>query len=169
MDLNTSKVFNRAIDSVRLPLERFMATGFYDPFTLNGYEPEDIAAFQVRRACRKLAKEQKRPFIRCHVVETTYQWDHNAAKWVKLAKPGWEFGYVEVPKRKYLAPLVAPLLLAAPDEIVPQGTVLAKAPVIQVASKSLWIFHIRDYEFWTKYYDFILNNPDCRKARRLTA
>lgn len=169
MDLSTSKVFNRTIDSVRLPLEHFMATGFYDPSTLNGYEPEDIAAFQVRRACRQLAKEQKRPFIRCHVVEVTYRWDHNAGKWMKLAKPEWEFGYVEIPKRQYLAPLVAPLLLAAPDETARHGTLLAKAPVIQVTSKSLWQFHVRDYQLWTKYYDFVLNDPDCRKARRLTA
>lgn len=169
MDLSTSKVYRRVIDSVRVPLEHFVSTGLYDPFSLEGFEPEDIADFQVRRACRQLAKELKRPFIRCYNVFSAFQWDHNKAKWVKLEVPDWNYGYVEVPKRQYLAPLVAPLLLAAPEAGSYVEVRSAQGKVLQEQCRSLWRFRIRDRPLWDSYYQFMLSDPDCRKARRLTA
>lgn len=166
MDLSASKVFSRAIDSVRVPLEHFIKTGFYDPHSLAGYEPEDIADFQTRRVCRQIAKEMKRPFIRCYGVISNYHF--NGSKWEKYDDPKWESGYLEVPKRKYLMPLITPLLLAAPD---PHrwASRNKENPVWQMPCQSLWQFKIYDRELWEKYYDFVLNDPDCRKARRLTS
>lgn len=170
MDLNASKVFQRAVDSVRIPLEHFIKTGFYDPNSLVGYEPEDIADFQVRRVCRQIAKEGKRPFIRCYAVESLHTFDRTTMRWEKNDKPKFEYGYVEVPKRKYLAPLVAPLLLAAPEA---QGRYYANTKdgehVWQLSSVTLWQFRVYGKDLWDKIYDYMLNDPECRKARRLTS
>lgn len=169
MDLNASKVFQRAVDSVRVPLEHFIKTGFYDPHVLGGYEPEDIADFQVRRVCRQIAKEGKRPFIRCHDVKSNYTWDNTTSRYVQRDIPEWEFGYVEVPKRKYLSVLVAPLLLTSPAKSGYYDALRSNSPVYEEQCESLWRLRVRDRELWDKYYDFVLNDPDCRKVRRLTS
>lgn len=167
MDLNASKVFSRAVDSVRIPLEHFIKTGFYDPHSLPGHEPEDIADFQVRRVCRQIAKESKRPFIRCYEVVITYRWDYGSG-WTKLDKPEWERGFIEMPKRHYLAPLIAPLLLAAP-EAGSRYDPRTGAGVHQQSLATLWSFSIFNRELWDQYYQFVLTDPECRKARRLTS
>lgn len=168
MDLNASKVFQRAVDSVRVPLEHFIKTGFYDPHVLGGYQPEDIADFQVRRVCRQIAKEAKRPFIRCYDVSSTYTYDNKVHQWVRRDTPQWEFGFIEVPKRKYLSALVAPLLLVATPGSY-YDAIRKNAGIYEESSVTLWRFRVSDRELWDKYYEWVLNDPDCRKARRLTS
>lgn len=164
--------FQRTIDSVRLPLEHFIKTGFWDPYILLGYTASDISDVQVRKACRLAAQEVKRPFVQCYAVFQRGEWQNqgsqNGYKWVDYPEPKWVNGFVEMPKRRYLSPLVAPLLLAAPDETTFYSR-YGKPPaqVVRNQSRTLWSFRVFDRALWDEYYAFVLNDPDCRKARRL--
>ena len=156
--LTNSRAFNRIIDSVRVPIEHFDKTGFWDPHALPDYQSEDISEVQVRRACRSLATEQKRPFIVCHHTLVRRAWDQQTYKWIALEEPIREGGYIEMPKKKYLHGHVSTLLLVDNNKIVQSHH-----------RQTLWMFRIHDNTLWNEYYDFILNDPDCRAARRLTS
>lgn len=170
------KSYQRTLDSVRLPIEHFIKTGFWDPHALDGWEENDISEQQVRNKCRQVARELKRPFIIAHPVMQFYEhrptgktnsYGHPSYKWTRLEQPRFSHAFVEVPKRKYLYPLVSSLLL------LPQGQSRwdsgdGKA-AISLDYASLWQFRINDETLWRQYYDFILNDPECRAARRLTS
>lgn len=144
-DLNNLSVFNRVIDSVRLPIEHFAKTGFWNPYVLPDRKGEGISGQQVRRACRAVAKEMKRPFIICH---QSVQWSYPEPKLVG--------GFIEIPRRKYLHGHVATLLLAGNSKFIRH-----------VQQATLWTFRIYDVTLWNEYYDFVLNDPECRAARKL--
>lgn len=152
----TSKVFDRVVASVQAPLQHFIETGFWNPYALEGWEEGDIAEHGVRGSCRVMSKELKRPFIRAHPVISSTQWD--GEKWVRHPKPIFTHGLVEVPKRKYLVPLIAPLTLAATRD---------SKTIRDASGTTLWEFHIYDREAWDNYYQYLLNDPDCRRARKL--
>jgi hypothetical protein len=172
MDLAKIKSYQRTIASVDLPLRHFIETGFWNPRVVEGWNESDIGDSLVRSACRKVAKELKRPFIQCYSSFVSYE-SYDTGETSQngyavynrrpLPEPRFEAGYVEMPKRKHLAPLVAPLLLAA------GGKVTLRDAVWDRTSATLWAFLIRDREFWDSYYDFVLNDPECRRARRLTS
>ena len=177
MELASIKSYQRTIASVDLPLKHFVDTGFWNPYVVEGWTDSDIGDTFVRRACREVAKELKRPFIQCFAsVSTTESYDtgkKNAHGYPiydvrPLPEPRFSSGYIEVPKRKYLIPLVAPLLLAA-GEPTRRWNQNATAPVANNSVASLWQFRITSEELWNQYYEFVLNDPDCRKARRLTS
>lgn len=168
-----SKIYARTLASLQVPFDHFLKTGFFDVYTVEGYETADIPEQIVRGRIRRMAKELKRPFIRCHPVIGFGEWrkviesDGEQYKYFKHDEARFEWGFVEMPKRKYLMPLIAPLLLAAPEAEFRYHTDDSK-PVQQYHSQSLWEFKIFDRQFWNQYYDFVLNDPDCRKARGLT-
>ncbi len=155
MEHVTSQVFTRAVDSVRIPLEHFLKTGFWDPTSLEDWQPADMSYSQTRRACRQMAKELKRPFIRCHDRYSNYRFDANVG-WVRLDTSEWECGYVEMPKRKKYMPLAAPLLLAANSKSVQDRS-----------GTTLWEFQVHDRQLWDDFYPYLLNDPVCRAARGL--
>lgn len=157
-DLNNLSAFNRVIDSVRLPIEHFAKTGFWNPYVLPNYKDEDISDQQVRRACRAVAKEMKRPFIVCHpVIKRSYR-DPETWQWHDYPEPKLAGGYIELPKRKYLHGHVATLLLTGNSEFIRHG-----------GMASLWSIRVNDATLWNEYYDFVLNDPECRAARKLTS
>lgn len=167
MELANLKSYQRTIASVDLPLKHFIETGFWNPYVVPGWKPNDIAEQQVRGACRKVAAELKRPFIRCHPVVAFGDWMQVDGKYkrVQFDQPRFEFGLIEVPKRQYLSPLVAPLLLAAKPATYREAT----PTVTQTSSATLWEFRISDRQLWDDYYQFVLTDPECRKARKLTS
>lgn len=166
-DMRTT--FNRAIDSVRLPLEHFLETGFWNPYACPGWTRNNVSDVQVRRICRHVATENKRPFIQCYASMTLWEYVDDLAnpfpngggyykKRVEIPKPKFSVGIISAPNRQHLAPLVAPLLLT-------EGS----AKVQNHSSTGLWQFYVHDEELWNSYYDFVLNDPACRKARKLTS
>lgn len=174
-----SKVLDSALDSVRLPIEHFIATGFYDAMYLREQGPGDMPEFVVRSAVRAVAKELKRPFIRLHEVWSrstscrnpkTGEWEYK-----KYDAPEWHGGYFEVPKRKRLAPLVAPFLLVEPTDRwtgkVNTWQPIAKDehPAISAHEyTTLWAFSIRDKAMWDQFYHDLMHDPQLRRARGLT-
>lgn len=174
MDLANLKSYQRTIASVDLPLKHFIETGFWNPYVIEGWTENDIGDTFVRRAARHIAKELKRPFIQCHAViqfresyDTGKKTDDGRAIWDvrDLDTPRFRHGYVQMPKQKRLAPLVAPLFLL-PERTYPQTSQTSGE---QQHTKTLWRFKVFNRELWDQYYAFALNDPDCRKARRLTA
>lgn len=170
MDYTISKVANRAIASVHLPIAHFVETGLYDPNAVPGYDRADISEVQVRRVCRQVAKDLKRPFIQCysymqtghHVPDGVNAQGYPKSKYVELDAPRFASGIFYCRKAKYLAPLVAPLLLLNDDEIARSGVGWNSS------GNSFWQYQIKDHQLWTSFYEHVLNDPDCRKARGLT-
>jgi hypothetical protein len=174
MENVTSQVLSRALESVQAPINHFIETGFWNPnvHAPDSYSPGDVGDTQVRKICRAVARELKRPFITCH---PTFSYgrhvldEKGSYKWVPSEKPQFAGGYVSVPKQKRLTPLVATLILAssADKPLHQRGT--PQNPLISYSQKTLWTFRIADKTMWDEYYDYVLNDRDCRKARRLTS
>jgi hypothetical protein len=172
MENVTSQVLSRALESVQAPINHFIETGFWNPNVLVDHKPGDVTDVQVRKICRAVARELKRPFISCHPTfsygrhvldkEGVYQWE-------PLDKPEFAGGYVSVPKQKRLTPLVATLILASSADKPLHQRATPKFPLTAYGQKTLWTFRIADKTMWDEYYSYVLNDPDCRKARRLTS
>lgn len=176
MELASIKAYQRTIASVDLPLKHFIETGFWNPFAVEGWTESDIGDTFVRRACRTVARELKRPFIQCYAGFSTTeqvpsgeksQNGYTLYKTVPLPAPRFSYGFVEIPKQKRLVPLVAPLLLL-PNRYDIMGKGLNSAAAYTSHLTTLWQVRIQDQELWNQYYDFVLNDPECRAARRLT-
>lgn len=174
MELANLKSYQRTIASVDLPLKHFIETGFWNPHVIADYNfDSDIGDTFVRRACRAVARELKRPFIQCYPMFTTTEHYVTGEKSPNgydlygtrpLPEPKFQGAWVEMPKYKYLTPLAAPLFM------LPEGSFGNHDKAgFQANLTTLWRFRINDRELWDKYYDFALNDPDCRKARRLTS
>lgn len=174
MELASLKSYQRTIASVDLPLLHFVETGFWNPCVVEGWTESDIGDTMVRRACREVARELKRPFIQCYAVfqttehyptEEKNQHGHTLYATRALPEPKFSFGYVEIPKRAYLTPMASPLLF------LPEGRRYGPdaREGFAIPAATLWRFRIESEELWNKYYEFALNDPDCRKARRLTS
>jgi hypothetical protein len=171
MELASIKAYQRTIASVELPLRHFIETGFWNPDSIEGWTDSDIGDTFVRRACRTVARELKRPFIQCYATFLTSE-SYDTGKRSEngriiydmrpLPAPRFNYAFVEIPKQKRLAPLAAPLLLL-PERYQGNNT----AGFTQHRT-TLWQAHITSEELWNQYYDFVLNDPECRKARRLT-
>jgi len=138
-----------AIHTIEEPVRRFIETGLFDERTWAYTDPKaaalrcDVSNVQVRRIARAVAKELNRPFIvASEIVNRDGQWI--AAE-------------IQMPKRKYLMPLVSPLLLASE----------AKAGPVYCRHKStLWSFRINDQTLWNEYRA-ALDRPEMRAARKL--
>jgi hypothetical protein len=153
-----------ALRSVEEPILNFIKTGLFDD---NWYSlPEEIRAsrtsvalVQTRRIARKVAKELKRPFIIASEVIAANYWDANQRRWITSPTLQWRSAYIEIPKRKYLMPLVTPLFLI--DRT-------ANSPVSNSRRQesSLWTFNITDRDFWLEYRA-ALDRPEMRAARKL--
>jgi hypothetical protein len=166
MELANLKSYQRTIASVQLPLLHFVETGFWNPYALPDWTENDIGDTFVRRATRHVAKELKRPFIQCYAILGNKEYDAVTGKYVPVPEPRFTSAFIEVPRRKYLMPLVAPLLLAA-GESEPLWQRNMDRPVWQSSCATLWQFRFGNRTLWDEYYAFVLNDPDCRKARKL--
>ena len=169
---NQPASFTRVLDSVRVPIQHFIDTGIYDENASGKHDWSlDVSPSQVRRACRKVASELKRPFIQMSEQIDRYRYVPDMtqpnsrggynSKREDLSEPRWARTYVSIPKRKYLTVLVSPLLLAGSRE--------HDAPVYDRSTPSLWNFTIFDHQFWLEYQSFVLHDPACRAARKLPA
>lgn len=161
-----SKVYAKAIQCLSGPVDHFIETGFYNLASAGEYGDGWISEPQVRRICREIAKEQKRPFIQASEYYATNGYDQAARKPYKLDKPIWNNAWIEMPKRKYLLPLATPLLLASGDN---DTTYKPGDAIMPYRQETIWSWRIVDKSFWDEYYNFILNDPDCRRARKLTS
>lgn len=167
MTHTTSKVLTEAIASLQRPIEHFIETGIYScALTFGGDGEEenltanDISHMQVSRICRAVAKELRRPFIQMNPVIRRWNWEI-ASGGTYRAKPipaQWLHAEVTIPCLKYLAPIAAPLLLAAGED--------PTDPVYRREKATLWQFRINSYELWLDYR-VSMDRPEMRKARRM--
>jgi hypothetical protein len=161
-----SKVLDEAIRSVRDPILKFIETGiFCNPYSDPDMPPEVLESVgfisdtQTQRVARMVAKELRRPFIIMTPVIKKFEWSNASGKWVrKRVDPTFSHVYVKIPKRKYLMPIVAPLLLTCSDT--------GKGLVTQGGEESNWVFNIHSEALWVEYRA-ALDRPEMRAARRM--
>lgn len=130
--------------------DRLLTKGYYmqPSYTDWGMDWQDVIIPEVtlRKFARRVAKEAKRPF-----VQVGYLWGHKAlpdGKYYNFQKGIW----IEMPKRRYLAPLIHPIELAG----------FTRGPM-----HTLWHFHIDDLEFANTYLSYFETREDFRKALKL--
>lgn len=174
----TPKALTDALKSIEIPITQFIETGIYtNPFAMDEeqmpQEVKDSSGFvsdtQTQRICRMVAKELKRPFIIMTPVIMNYEWRRVNGQYRRVdVNPTFRHTYIHMPKRKYLTPLVTPLLLAAGNNV--GGSYLAdKHPDIAVwagREKTNWQFFIRSEQLWNEYRE-ALDRPEMRIARRM--
>lgn len=151
----SSAILGNALASVHGPIMQFVETGIYsNPDYDDQYGDYDhrISNNQVRRVARFVAKELKRPFI--EMTPVYYTRTYHGRKYT-VHEPMFRSARVFMPKRKYLMPLVTPLLLA-------EGSV----QVLSSEMATLWNFRITDEDMW-KEYRAAMDRPEMRKARKL--
>lgn len=160
-----SKILQDALRSVREPIEKFIETGIYT----NPWADEDIpdelrdslgfvSEQQTQRVCRMVAKELKRPFIIVTPVISEYVWERVNGRYTsRKTERTFQRAHIKMPRRKYLMPLVSPLILA---ESGPTG------PVRHIHEHSNWYFHITNEALWNDYRA-ALDRPEMRAARKL--
>lgn len=162
-----SKRFARTLESVRAPIQSFIDTGIFEEGIMGKDDWDcDISIVQVRRAARKVAAELKRPFIVVEDYSTYYNRSYgidsegrSVYNFERLDEPRWVNTHISIPKRKYLVDHVTPLILASENREV----------CFDRSTPGLWVFTIQDYPFWQNYQTFLLNDPDLRRARKLTS
>jgi hypothetical protein len=162
-----SRILADALRSVHDPIAKFIKTGIYSNPHHDPDMPKElmessgaISSQQTQRVCRAVANELKRPFIIMSPIIHVMKWERVNGRWTSTRhEPKFSHVYIVIPKRKYLMPLVTPLLLACGD----MGT---SAPVRERHRYSLWNFHIHVEELWNEYRAG-LDRPEMRAARRL--
>lgn len=158
-----SKVLADALFSVRAPVEQFIKTGIYsDPYQ-SEYMPDEvlqssgfISDQQTRRVARMVAKELKRPFITMSPVIIGYKWERKDGRWHREPVDlRFSHTWIEVPRKKYLLPIVNPLILAENGK-----------EVVARCKATLWCFGIYNEQLW-KDYRASMDRPEMRIARRM--
>ena len=134
--------------------DRLLTKGYYMPpsYTEWGMSWQDIIIPEVtlRKFARRVAKEAKRPFVQ---VYRYYEYQRTATGIDFDYKNPVEVGIrIEMPKRRYLAPLVNPIILAG-------------FPSMHYSS--VWGFRIKDKEFAQQYLEYFATREEFRKALRL--
>lgn len=107
-----------------------------------------IPEVNMRVFARRVAKEHKRPFVQ---VGYLHRYDPETKTHPRCGI------YIEMKKRKHLAPLIHPLTLAGFNETTRW----------RGHYKTLWNFHISDLDFAEEYLKFFETREDFRKALRL--
>lgn len=132
--------------------DRLITKGYYMPpsYTEWGMKWEDVIIPEptLRKFARRVAKEAKRPFVQ------VYRWYRYKPR-ISADEP-WESEEVgirlELPKRKYLAPLVNPLELAG----FRRGRYIG-----------LWSYIIEDRDFAREYLSYFETREEFRRALKL--
>jgi len=172
----TSKVYQAAIQSVAGPLQRFADTGLYsgdEDRTLG--EPAKAAGVvshqQIGRIVRNFAKETKRPFIKTFELWKTHEWAQDTVTGDYGRRPITPFlgeVCIKIPNLKYLAPIYAPLLLAAGDQLGKTCGGNRAFPAWGSIGPNVMHFRIYSLEFWLEYEN-ALDQDDMRAIRRAPA
>lgn len=133
--------------------DRLLTKGYYMPpsYTEWGMSWQDIIIPEVtlRKFARRVAKEAKRPFVQVYRYYEHRRKEDGMHDWGHPIETGIR---VEMPKRRYLAPLVNPIILAG-------------FPSMHYSS--VWGFYIKDKEFAQQYLEYFATREEFRKALKL--
>lgn len=132
--------------------DRLITKGYYMPpsYTEWGMSWKDVIIPEptLRKFARRVAKEAKRPFVQ------VYRWYRykpritNDEPWVSV-----ESGIrIEMPKRRYLAPLINPLELAG---------------FSGGGYDTIWCYTIEDQDFAKEYLSYFETREEFRRALKL--
>lgn len=159
-----SKTFTDTMAEVTLNVEEFLTNGVYVQYQNWGRREDDTywPHFNRRRFMRAIAKENKRPFITA--IRTFYP-NYVAGQGVDRSDMRF-MGRIVIPRRKYLAPVVSSLLLAAEKGISRHNR---DVPVsVQGTSVATFAFHGDEgREHFENWLVQCRTNPEFRKALRL--
>jgi hypothetical protein len=115
---------------------------------------------------KKICKELGRPWVRASGgYYEQYQWSQHPDGKYKRVAVGKQFGgHLTVPKRNYLAPIVAPLLIVAGDR--------GSSPVTNSSTASNWEFSFMSEnplaaEIWENHIQFMRTDEAARKALKV--
>lgn len=171
------KIKSKTVDAVYKqlegPINHFLETGLHaDPVLL----PEEwknifIRPAQTRRIVRAIAKELGRPFVQVGTLYTMYEFNAGTRRW-ESRDPVLLGGYIQVPRRKYLTPLVAPLMAGdrgpAPRRFTPYyGAPRHEPGIYSQHGASYWLFHIHGFDLFKSYLEAIKEDDHIRAALRL--
>lgn len=164
-----SKTMDAVYKQLEEPISRFLETGLHaDPLILPGeWKGIFIPPQTVRRIVRAVAKDLRRPFVEVGTIYTVYEFNAATQRW-EPTDPILLGGFIKVPKRKYLTPLVAPLM--AGDKGLPPRPFKHKDPEPGIYSrhgKTYWLFHIHDFDLFKSYLEAIKEDDHIRAALRL--
>ena len=159
--LRESKVANSVISEILDPIKKQLETGifFYPNYTAEGL----VRLIHIRKYARAVAKEYGRPFVQAGYRVEQYKYSALHRRYLRREEPLIVGGWLQVPKRQYLMPLVAPLLLAADDK----PTALEKG--IGMANyRSMWKFYFHDGDVFEAFIQSALSSPEIVAAIKRT-
>lgn len=132
--------------------DKLLNKGYYMPPNYSDWgmtwRDEIIPEVTLRKFARRVAKEAGRPFVQVYRQYRYRQRQNETDPWVSE-----ECGIrIELPKRKYLAPIVNPLMLAGFNPGYYKG---------------LWSIAVDDTEFAKQYLSYFETREEFRKALKL--
>lgn len=126
---------------------------------------------------RMICKELRRPFVwtACGMIDryglvpgpVDEHGNPGPLDWAKIGTE-W-FARIQLPKRNYLAPVVAPLLVVAKDHTSIRST-FETAPVVANHGMGYWEFNLHGEQgraMWDAQIEFMRTDPAVRRALRL--
>lgn len=127
--------------------------GYYSPpdYMKHGmtWKDEIIPEGALRRLARRVAKDMRRPFVQVYDLYGYAKGDPDDPSTWQTRRDGIR---IEMPRRRYLAPLIHPLIVAGYES---RGY------------KTLWNFYITDIEFADAYLAFFETREEFRAALKL--
>jgi hypothetical protein len=155
-----SAILNENIEYLSEPINKMLETGFFIQPTY--YKSHLVTPIQIQKIARKVAAEQKRPFVEVWLNSTSgkHIWNTSDNKMVWIPHPEtWMSAVLSFPRRKYTSPLITPLSLPVGDRY--------DSDVTSNHQKTYWCFTVRNQTIWSEYYEATQTRPEMRKALRL--
>ena len=177
---NAPRCIARICDDFNEGLKSFFELGYF-------YWERQIAAHQardynmipeptLRYIDRTIARQMKRPYVRASYNEwRDYKRDANG---MLIPKPGtahdYEYNdevkrtaYLTVPRRKYLSPIINPLMLAAQKREYQYGRWNDDAAVTYWSNTRDFYFTFTNIDLWLEYRHLMATREEMREALKL--
>jgi len=176
---NTPKVLAVAKDSIDKSYQQWFNTGiFYDGGKLNpdgsyNYDRSELGvpAFIVRRIIRQAAKELKRPFIVASEYIELHGMDWKIAQGLPRAERRFKVitTSLKIPNRKYLSPIITPLLMAGTENKNIPWNDRVKYPILKHVGSSVVSIVFTNHDILDEYMEQMQTREEMREAMRLPA
>ena len=174
---NTPKVIGVAKDSIEKAYHQWLESGlFYDGGRLNpdgsyNYDRRDLGVpdFIVRRIVRQAAKELKRPFIVASEYIELHGMEWKEAQDLPRSQRRFKVmtTSLRIPNRKYLSPIITPLLMAGTENKGIPWSERAKYPILKHVGPTVVSITFTDQNLFDEYTHEIKTREEMRAALRL--
>jgi hypothetical protein len=174
---NIPKVIDVAKDSIEKAYQQWLTTGiYYDGGRLNpdgsyNYDRSDLGVpnFIVRRIVRQAAKELKRPFVVASEYIELHGMDWKIAQDLPRAERRFKVitTSLKIPNRKYLSPIITPLLMAGTENKNIPWSERTKYPILKHVGPSVVSIVFTDQKLFNEYTHEIQTREEMRAALRM--